>query len=133
MLIKDVTPAPASALVLTTAGKIYAAANDDKNLTANGTVKRQWIWDNLADHNGVAAKARYGSPQALHDPPIPSPATSEAAQKSFTLSPSSPLWPHRGNEALLKRSVWTQLCYPAGITDNSIESRGGVKVPHSFC
>lgn len=117
--------------------KIISAADDSSNITQSGVPKRNWLTMNLPEHFGYPAVAKFGRPAtASTHPTLPTPPAMPVPQQSksraATLSPSSPLWPHRGNEALFKRAIWSQLCYTSTQSDSSVALHGGVKIPDAY-
>lgn len=137
--IKDLTPAPATPDVLDAVRKVIRAGDHAENLT-NGNPKETWLAKTLPHHFGESpTRLPTPAPSVLRPATSTSPSPAKTTpQKSathgqrMTLNESSPLWPHRGNEALLKRSIWQQMCYPSGTNDTNVESKGWIKVPDAY-
>lgn len=131
--IKDYTPAPTSAVVLDSVQKILGAA-DDRNNISSGVPKKSWLTQNLSQH---FYDSPINHPSDSRPAPSASPATvfkpqHRTTERHNTLSQSSPLWAHRGNEALFKRAVWQQLCYLSGQYDGNVEQKGGARLPDPY-
>lgn len=140
--ITDFPPAPTSSAILETVRVILSAAEDDSNMS-QGAPKKAWLGKTLPEHFTARESPTKPSPPANAESSTgtPSPRATLLPQQSRphiignqigTLSPSSPLWAHRGNEALFKRSTWKQLCYRGSYTDDNVESKGGIKLPDAY-
>ena len=120
--------------------KTMLSAGPEDTTLINRTPKRGWLVSNMREH--LTAMIETVAPSASSASSSATPATSSSTsatpqQRStragpFVLAQSSPLWAHRGNEALFKRSVWAQLCYTSSQSEGNVESRGGVRIPEAY-
>ena len=101
----DYPPRAVPPQVLELTERIQRACEEFEYTTDFGVPKKWWIKENLDGHLDARGM----------------------------LVPTSPLYAHRGNEALFKRKAWQTLCFLAGRKNDDRAANGESALPPAYC